>query len=405
MIALQIARNYLRDKMQQRVAAFQLDTQIEHTGNTAARAHIAIHDQHNCVGKISVERAIDSVLQKSTGMTNKQAHNCIILHTPVFTFEEHESLLLPMLAYFALRQARILGCQNVIIATHHHPLDQQLIQLLKLEPISHLPSLHAQRLEYAIHSAYEQCDVSQREFIQSYFIHEILDSFEIWLTTLFQDSWFTAIKTQTISKEQYIASLFNLHQFVKHTTRLAARCVAMCENRDLRNHYIYHLKGEVNHEVIIESDLRALRADVNYLLNSHVPHTATAGFMVLQESITGFKRDAVLMLACPFIAEGMTANIGYDFVENLFATIRNWGIKSPESVSRFLTSHMKTDGGDDGHWIRVINRIDEFVHTENQMQEFINMLRLAMSSYAHGLNANIDDLELWRADAKIEVMA
>lgn len=405
MIALQIARNYLRDKMQQRAAVFQLDTQIEHTSSTATRAHIAIHDQHNCVGKISVERATGSALQKTTGMTNKQAHNCIILHTPVFTFEEHESLLLPMLAYFALRQARIWGCQNVIIATHHHSLDQQLIQLLKLEPISHLPSLHAQRLEYAIHLAYEQCDISQRDFIQSYFIHEILDSFEIWLTTLFQDSWFTAIKTQTISKEQYIASLFNLHQFVKHTTRLAARCVAMCENRDLRNHYIYHLKGEVNHEVIIESDLRALRADVNYLLHSHVPHTATAGFMVLQESITGFKRDAVLMLACPFIAEGMTANIGYDFVENLFETIRNWGIKSPESVSRFLTSHMKTDGGDDGHWLRVINRIDEFVHTENQMQEFINMLRLAMSSYAHGLNANIDDLELWRAGVEVEVMA
>lgn len=405
MNALKIARNYLHDKMQQKAHAFKLETQFEYAGNKPTRANITIHDQHNCVGKISIEHAIDSTLQKKTGMTNKQAHNCIILHRPVFTFDHHESLLLPLLAYFALRQARIWHCQNVMIEASNHSLDQQFIQLLKLEPISHFPGLHAQRLEYAIHLAYEQCDVSQRQFIQSYFIHEILDSFEIWLTTLFQDSWFSAIKTQTISKEQYIASLFNLHQFVKHTTRLAARCVAMCENRDLRNHYIYHLKGEVNHEVIIESDLRALRADLNYLLTSHVPHTATAAFMVLQESITGFKRDAVLMLACPFIAEGMTANIGYDFVENLFATIRSWGIKSPESVSRFLTSHMKTDGGDDGHWLRVINRIDEFVHTENQMQEFINMLRLAMSSYAHGLNANIDDLELWRAEAKMEVMA
>lgn len=400
MIALNIARNYLRDKIQQKALSFQLETQFEHTNNVITQANITIYDKaNNHSANVTIEKALGSTLQQKTGQTNKQLHNCIIIHTPTVSSNQ----LLPLLSYFALRQARIWRCQNMMVMPNNQPIEKSLCELLKLEPLSYRSTISAQRLEYAIHLAYEQCDVSQRQFIQTYFIHEILDSFESWLIELFQNSWFSAIKTKTISKEQYIASLFNLHQFVKHTTRLAARCVAMCENRDLRNHYIYHLKGEVNHEVIIESDLRALRADLNYLLQSHVPHTATAEFIVLQESITGFKRDAVLMLACPFIAEGMTANIGHDFVENLFSSIRNWGIKSPESVSRFLTSHMKTDGGDDGHWMRVINRIDEFVQTENQMQEFINMLRLAMSSYAHGLNANIDDLELWRAEAKVGV--
>lgn len=402
MIALKIARDYLRDKMQQYPSPFQLDKQIEQTNNSIIRAHITIRDTANDdTAKITIEKAVGSALQKRTKMTNKQLHNCVIIHS----LSADTNQLLPLIAYFALRQARIWHCQNIIVESSDQSIEKSLCQLLKLEPLSHCSNTNAQRLEYAIHLAYEQCDTQQRQFIQTYFIHEILDSFESWVSELFHNSWFTAIKTQTISKEQYIASLFNLHQFVKHTTRLAARCVALCENRELRNHYIYHLKGEVNHEVIIESDLRALRADVNYLLQSHVPHTATAGFIVLQESITGYKRDAVLMLACPFIAEGMTANIGYDFVENLFAAIRSWGIKSPESVSRFLTSHMKTDGGNDGHWLRVIYRIEEFIQTEKDMQEFINVLRLAMSSYAHGLNANIDDLELWRSDAKIVALA
>src|SRR3990167_11241353 len=136
MNALLIARNYLRDKRLKSQSPFQLDTQIEHANHIPTRAHIAIHYQQNCVGKIGIEKAVGSALQKTMGMTNKQLHNCIILHTPVFTSDQHGSLLLPMLAYFALRQARIWHCQNVIVMAGDKPLEQQLAQLLKLESIS-----------------------------------------------------------------------------------------------------------------------------------------------------------------------------------------------------------------------------------------------------------------------------
>lgn len=401
MHVLALARNRLKEKLTQTNATFLLDIKIETLAHAPQSAVITLREKNNLQSEtIAIEKAVDSALQKQMNLTNKQLHNGVILHAP----SNATSTLLPLLSYFALRHARIWRCQNVILQNDQSETNPVLCQLLSLEPLNHCPGIFAQRLEYAIHLAYEKCDDAQKQFIQLYFINEILDSFEMWVTELFHGSFFSAIHTQTISKEQYIASLFNLHQFVKHTTRLAARCVALCENRELRNHYIHHLKGEINHEVIIESDLKALRADVDYLLRAHVPHTATAEFIVLQESITGYKRDAVLMLACPFIAEGMTANIGSDFVENLFDSIRGWGIKSPESVSRFLTSHMKTDGGDDGHWIRVIMMINMFIQSENQMQEFLNVLRLAMSSYAHGLNANIDDLELWRKDAAVAVL-
>lgn len=71
-------------------------------------------------------------------------------------------------------------------------------------------------------------------------------------------------------------------------------------------------------------------------------------------------------------------------------------LKSEKSQKFKLTSHMKTDGDDDGHRIRVIMMMDKFIKTENEFQQFLNVLQLAMDGYAHGLNANIDDLELWR---------
>ncbi|EKD76951.1 MAG: hypothetical protein ACD_42C00523G0002 [uncultured bacterium] len=389
MQALVHAENYLRDKLKSKESLYQLTIEINHAQEGQTTAFITLRDTKNArAGQIYVEKALHSGLQKTVLLTDKQVKNCAIIHAATFT-DDHSQTLLPLLSYFALRQARIWQCHNIIALNQEN-------KLLRLAPLAYLPRIFAQQLSYSIYQAYEACDETERAFIQTYFIYEILDTFKLWVTNLFQDSWFSSIKTRSISKEQYVSTLYNLHAFVKHTTRLAARCVAFCESRELRNHYIHHLKGEINHEVIIESDLKALHADVDYLLQANVAHPATEAFMVLQESITGFKQDAVLMMACPFIAEGMTANISSQFVDDLHATIKTWGIKSPESVSRFLTSHMKTDGGDDGHWVRVIMMMDKFIKTENQLQQFLNTLQLAMSSYARGLNANIDDMELWR---------
>lgn len=385
MEALSNAKNYIQEKLKNSNLNYELSIKTE-----LKNAIISLSDKkNNKSAQVTIQKALHSELQKKYSLSDNQVNSSVIINEAAFLGSNSQDLL-PLLSYFALRQARIWQCQNIITEKNTYPL-------LKFESISYAPSLFAQRLQYASYQAYEACDEIQKSFIQSYYADEIIDTFESWVISLFQDSWFQAIKTKTLSKEQYISTLFNLHSFVKHTTRLAARCVAFCESRELRNHYIHHLKGEINHEVIIESDLKALRADVNYLTQSYVPHAATSEFIVLQESITGFRQDALLMLACPFVAEGMTANISSQFVDDLYANIKNWGIKSPESVSRFLTSHMKTDGGDDGHWMRVIMMMDKFIKTEQQFQQFLNVLQLAMSGYAHGLNENIHDCALWQA--------
>ncbi|HLB55751.1 MAG TPA: hypothetical protein VJK30_00270 [Coxiellaceae bacterium] len=386
MRALKHAFDYLQNKANATEPLYQLKT-------TAADniVHIAIHDKgNNRSGEIRIEKALHSHFQKTHDFTDKQMNHVAIIHDAIFSDAKSQSLL-PILSYFALRQARIWNCYTVIAPTQYQ-------SLLKLSPLSFLPTIFSQQLSYAIFQAYEACNATEHTFIQTYFIHEILTTFQIWVENLFQNSWFRAIKTRTLTKEQYIITLYNLHAFVKYTTRLAARCVAYSDSRELRNHYINHLKGEVNHEVIIESDLRALHADVDYLINAHVAHPATNAFMTLQESVIGYKQNSALMLACPFIAEGMTANINSTFVTDLHETIKSWGVKSPDAASRFLTSHMKTDGGDDGHWIRVIMMIDKVIETEKQQREFLAIMNLATSSYGKGLGDNVDDYSLYNVN-------
>jgi len=397
------AKQYVLDKSDNNKHDFKL-TKIKNTDNLCTIKITSSDD--NLIGEITIEKAIDSAFQNSSKLTNKQLHNCAILHIPKIYDTNNSQSLLPVLCYFAMSHARIWKCQNIIFACDFdESIATRIIEVLRLEPLNHCQTvtinnqshtIFAQRIKYAIYNTYELCETIYKSFLQSEFINEILETFEAWLIEFFQDSWCTAIATRSISKEQYITSLYNMHQFVRHTTRLAARCVACSDDRELRNHYIYHLKGEINHEIIIESDLTGLGVDLDYILNAHVAHKATSKFIVLQESTIGYRQDPVMMLACPFIAEGLTANISHDFVDHLHATIQSWGIDNPETVSKFLTSHMHFDGGVDGHWLRVIMMTHKFIKTELQLQHYLNTMQLAMSGYAHGLNANIDDLELWR---------
>ncbi len=131
MIALNIARDYLRDKMQQHASAYQLDTQFEQTGNLTTHAYVTIRDEKNHqLANITIEKAIGSALQQKTNMTNKQLHNCVIIHSPSIASNQ----LLPLIAYFALRQARIWRCQNIIFAATDQSIEKSLCELLKLAP-------------------------------------------------------------------------------------------------------------------------------------------------------------------------------------------------------------------------------------------------------------------------------
>lgn len=311
---------------------------------------------------------------------------------------------LPAILYLALRRARILGRQNVAAIIPTPNSDIPLATLMNLEPLDNVPAIQqegttyqamGQRLKYSIIKLYNQCSGDELALIKENFLDEILEIHAEWVERFFSGPWAQAVRLGTITKQQYIYSLYNLHQYVRMTTRIAARCIAFADNRDMRNHYIYHLKGEVNHELFIESDLKHLGADVDYVLYEHVPHPATKEFMMAQESSIGYYQNPLMLSACPLAAEGIAAHMPQEFLDALYETIASWGVKDPIKAAGFLRSHTITDGGEDGHWRSLVGAITQFITDEFTQQHFLCYMTLAMNGFEHGFNANINDLQLW----------
>ncbi|CAM2063837.1 hypothetical protein SCOR_00640 [Sulfidibacter corallicola] len=308
------------------------------------------------------------------------------------------------LAYLALRRGRIEGFKNVVVLLP--PDEDELATVLHLAPLTHLKPVKidgttfeafAAKMDLATLRAFETCDGKIRATLKKHFIHEIIETHRRWLERFNQGSWYRAIAGGTISREQYVRSLQNLHQYVRQSTRLAARAIAYAAQDDIRDHFMNHMRGEINHELVIEHDLEHLGEDVAYVKHRMLPDSATNEFMMVQESTIGFHRDSLLFLACSMATEGITANLPPSFMEGLHRAIANWGVDQPKKACRFLASHIQFDGGDDGHFQMVADTIRKFIDHESKLQQFLKVLRAAMKTFERGFNANIDDMHLWSA--------
>jgi hypothetical protein len=282
--------------------------------------------------------------------------------------------------YLALRNGRICGKKTFFIS--HPTTDDNGIK-------------YNYDINYALYKIYNNFSTQQKKIIQPYFIAEIKACFENFLEKFTQGPWYQSILNKTLTQGQYIQSLFNLYQYVQYTTRLCARAVAHSDDRPLRNHYLQHLKGEINHEIIIEQDLQHLGADLEYLRTAHVPDLGTKKFMAIQESTIGFYQDPILMLACPLTAEGISAHMPAVLIKNLNYLISSWGIKKPEAASRFLASHIQFDGGDDGHWQQVLNIIEKYITSEYQLQKFLSILYTAQDGFYSSFNDSITHYQIF----------
>jgi hypothetical protein len=201
-------------------------------------------------------------------------------------------------------------------------------------------------------------------------------------------SFFQRTLDGTLGRDQYIASVANNHQFVRWTTRLLARVVGVTQDRNLRRHYIEHLKGEIDHEVLLENDLRQLGADVEFVKSHMAPSPHILQFMAIQESIAAFHRNPILFLAVPLSVESASAFLTAGFMEALKRCIAGWGIATPGRACTFLTSHINTDGGDDGHWEATRRMLTEACRSDDDLQHMcaisraiMNALTLAYDSY------------------------
>jgi hypothetical protein len=200
-------------------------------------------------------------------------------------------------------------------------------------------------------------------------------------------SFFQRIFERTLTRTQYLESVANNHQFVRWTTRLLGRMVGVTADPVLRRHYVEHLKGEIDHEVLLENDLRYLGADVEYVKKQMVPCREIQQFMVVQESLAAFHADPVQFLAVPFAIEAGTAFMDARFIESLRACIASWGYSTPGRGCTFLTSHINTDGGDDGHWEATRKVLRLFMRDEYTMQRALNTAHLVMDGVSRAYEA------------------
>ena len=281
-----------------------------------------------------------------------------------------------------LNPARRLGLKPL---RHIKPIKQDGIEL----------SAYAQALDYAMFYAFEACRDEVLVLVQDDITNEVVRTVEYWLDEFFKRPWARAIFERKLAREQYVATLSNLHCFVRYTTRLLGRAIALSDDQSLRDHYIYHLKGEINHEKIIERDLKYMGEDVDFVVNHKQPNYETKAFLAVQESTTAFYQDPVLFLACPIAAEGVAAYATKEFLACLYDCIANWGIEDPKKAARFVTSHTNFDGGDDGHWNKTVLRIKQHVKTESRLREFLGVMRAAMNALERSYDSNIEEMRLW----------
>jgi hypothetical protein len=302
--------------------------------------------------------------------------------------ESENPLVLAALGYAAARRARIM--QRVSVAAR--TLDAEACRLMRLFASDDSGPLASQRVDIAAHYAAEQAKKCGSPICASLRAREVEESAKRWLAGTAQWGFFRAVYARTLTRAQYVYALSNIYQFVRQTTRLAARGVACSPSTEMRSHFIKHLNGEVNHELIIERDLAQLGEDVSYVRDSMAPNGPTQEFMAIQESMIGFYQDPVLLLSSPIAAEGVSAHLDEEFVRALHECLSGWGVAAPEKCSRFLVSHIHTDGGDDGHWEMTVSFLSSVLLEEAKHQFFLRSMRSAMRGTERLYESFVGDL-------------
>ncbi len=302
--------------------------------------------------------------------------------------------------YLALQRGRIWDCNTVVAHVLH--TDGPVARILRLAELSAAPEVRqdetytatAQMLDLSIHEASTRCGSAWSQ-IQPTLPLEIVQTIQHWVPKFYSGSWARSVFEKTMTREQYVQTLYNMHHYVRQTTQHLGRAVATADDRELRRHFIEHLNGEINHEIMIENDLKTLGVNPEYVMRHRVPNAATKSFMAIQETSIAFYHDPIMLMACPIAAEGISAHMPEVFVTRLREIVASWNIARPEKATAFLTSHTHTDGGDDGHWQSTVAILGNYLVDEATQRRFLCTLRTAADCLERSFNSNIDDLRLF----------
>lgn len=296
-----------------------------------------------------------------------------------------------LLLYLALGRARLDGHHVVVSHLREGAWPARMgWGSLGLAPLTSVDwGLHrarGERLELALLDAFDWALAEGNDIEPHLFADDLGETVESWIMSMYGRGFFRAVRERTLTREQYLYAMANMHQFVRWTTRLLGRAVAVSQDKTFRNQFLNHLQEEVNHEVIIEKDLEHLGVDLRAYLERVPANCGTRLFMAVQESIIGFHRDPLLFLASPLAAEGIASHLDRRFVDDLTACVGGWGVEHPGRAVKFLESHIAFDGGEHGHWEGTLRFVAERLRTEDELQRFLGVLRGSM----HGLSMAYD---------------
>ncbi len=373
----------------------------------ARRISLVSESDRRCVGTLLVTPAEESTIASRWGVPRSMLDRCVIVSDVALDPSAGDNL--PGLLYMALRRGRIWERPMVVsaVAVDGGSRDASLAPArFDLQALEGLPATEAgsrmyqpvaQRLDLANHRAWKATPERLLPSLRAQFVPETVETLERWIERFFKISWFRSILDGTMTREQYIYTLSNQHQFVRWTTRLIGMAVRHSSDLALRNKWLRHLEEEVNHELLIEKDLAALGADVEYVTTYMVPTVANQQFMVTQESMIGFHADPVLFMAPPFAAEGFASRLDQEFIDATRRLVSSWGIKNPKQATTFFASHVEYDGGDDGHWEQTHQILGGYLRTDVELQKFLNVLRLSMSAFERSYASYVDDLAIFSA--------
>ncbi|PCC70395.1 hypothetical protein SAMN02745121_07937 [Nannocystis exedens] len=296
---------------------------------------------------------------------------------------------LALLVYAALQRARIWRRAAVVSSE-----PSLAAAPLKLSALAQR-GLRAAPLDLAMHRLFTACDEAGCALLAARFVAEAAACLSRHAEAFADNAWCRAVHAGRLAREQYVAALANTHQYVRYTPRLLARAISVCDDEPLRDHFTRHFRGEQKHDRLIEADLRYLEADVEFVLRAMAPWGPTLTFMSVQESMVAFHQDLTCFLAAPFVAEGLAARVGPLVLDDLAGNIRRWGYREPARATRFLVSHAREDGGDDGHWSATLAVLARLLRDDTTQQRFLAALHLAADAFTASYDAYADYLTLF----------
>jgi hypothetical protein len=292
--------------------------------------------------------------------------------------------------YQTVTEARERGFKTVHFIGETVP--SALLSLKLTHSFKH-KALWARDIDEALEAIYETATHDEQMQLHAMFesqIHTMLKrSFEAFLAGTFSQ----AVNTKRLSKEQYVSVLTTMHLYVRWTTRLLGSAVANGADTEMRQHLAGHLSGEVNHELIIEADLRALNQFNKDTLERTIAKGPIRAFMFAQQSLVSFERDSLMF---PLAVEGISGMIENEFIETLQSMTREW-VKDITKGTMFFSSHVGTDGGVDGHLNQTVRFLAKRLIGQREFGEFRAIYELVSASFLDGINAAVSNLTVFGA--------